>query len=287
MTLSPTARTLRRPALLLGLALGGFFDGILLHQILQWHHLLSSVAAARDLRVQILADGLFHAGMYAVAAWALAALWRRRSAVDEAVAGRALWAWALIGFGAWHIADGVLSHWVIGLHRVKMDAANPLAWDLAWFIAFGVLPLLAGWWALRGRDAGGTGAGPHGGGSGGQDGRRRAGPGGDPRPGRAHGRAVASGLAAAAVLAAPVSALPPAMGNEAVVLFAPGVSPAVAFDALARAEARVRWVDASGGLWAVQMPDAAAVRRLYRDGALLVSRSAIGLGCLSWARAGS
>jgi uncharacterized membrane protein len=28
--------------ILLGFALGGFFDGILLHQILQWHHLLSS-----------------------------------------------------------------------------------------------------------------------------------------------------------------------------------------------------------------------------------------------------
>lgn len=25
---------------LLGFALGGFFDGILLHQVLQWHHLL-------------------------------------------------------------------------------------------------------------------------------------------------------------------------------------------------------------------------------------------------------
>jgi uncharacterized membrane protein len=28
----------------LGFALGGFFDGIILHQILQWHHLLSGVA---------------------------------------------------------------------------------------------------------------------------------------------------------------------------------------------------------------------------------------------------
>ena len=27
----------------LGLGLGGFVDGILLHQILQWHHMLSNV----------------------------------------------------------------------------------------------------------------------------------------------------------------------------------------------------------------------------------------------------
>lgn len=38
----------------LGFALGGFFDGILLHQILQWHHLLSLVPAVDSLRLQVL-----------------------------------------------------------------------------------------------------------------------------------------------------------------------------------------------------------------------------------------
>ena len=40
------AQAVRRPATLaLGFALGGFFDGIVLHQVLQWHHLLSAVDA--------------------------------------------------------------------------------------------------------------------------------------------------------------------------------------------------------------------------------------------------
>jgi uncharacterized membrane protein len=33
----------RSAGLLHGLGLGGFIDGILLHQILQWHHMLSGV----------------------------------------------------------------------------------------------------------------------------------------------------------------------------------------------------------------------------------------------------
>jgi hypothetical protein len=33
--------------LLYGLGLGGFVDGIVLHQILQWHHMVSDVAATR------------------------------------------------------------------------------------------------------------------------------------------------------------------------------------------------------------------------------------------------
>ena len=32
----------RAPGVLLGVGLGGFVDGILLHQLLQWHHMLTS-----------------------------------------------------------------------------------------------------------------------------------------------------------------------------------------------------------------------------------------------------
>jgi uncharacterized membrane protein len=68
-------------AYLLGFALGGFFDGILLHQILQWHHLLAGLqgSAFADIRIQVLADGLFHALMYVVAIIGLSALWRSRA----------------------------------------------------------------------------------------------------------------------------------------------------------------------------------------------------------------
>ena len=60
------------PGLLLGVGLGGFVDGILLHQILQWHHMLTSSATANipigdypattvhGLQMNTLWDGLFH-----------------------------------------------------------------------------------------------------------------------------------------------------------------------------------------------------------------------------------
>ncbi len=98
---------MNRAGFLLGLALGGFFDGILLHQILQWHHLLSNVDATQDMRLQIMADGLFHALMYGVAAVALALLWRARATAVEPSAGRRLWRMALVGFGGWHIVGTV------------------------------------------------------------------------------------------------------------------------------------------------------------------------------------
>jgi uncharacterized membrane protein len=35
-------RSITAPAIVLGIGLGGFLDGIVLHQILQWHHMLTS-----------------------------------------------------------------------------------------------------------------------------------------------------------------------------------------------------------------------------------------------------
>ena len=55
----------RTSGLLFGLGLGGFVDGIVLHQILQWHHMVSSVSSApvttvAGLEANTLADGVFH-----------------------------------------------------------------------------------------------------------------------------------------------------------------------------------------------------------------------------------
>jgi len=140
--------TLRLPGLLLGVAFGGFFDGIVLHQILQWHHLLSGLSGGRwgDLRVQLLADGLFHALMYVLAAGALVLLVRRRHHLTMPGARETLLVVFFTGFALWHLLDAVLSHWLLGIHRIRMDSAQPLAWDIGWLLVFGLLPWL---WARR------------------------------------------------------------------------------------------------------------------------------------------
>ncbi|HEX2543559.1 MAG TPA: DUF2243 domain-containing protein [Ramlibacter sp.] len=248
---------MRWGAFIVGLALGGFFDGILLHQVLQWHHFLSNVQspAVQDIRVQILADGLFHVLMYFVAAVGLVKLWRAREQCAQPGSGTLLWGSALLGFCIWHFIDVVVAHWVIGIHRVRVDSPNPLLWDLLWLSVFGALPLLLVWKLLRG---GGSGTGG--------------------------GRAAAT-LGVAALLAGPIAAWPSGDSDQVVVLFAPGVSSTSAFNALAQVDARVLWVDGSGGMWAVQLPDPALARSLYGKGALLVSNSSLPLGCFGWTRA--
>jgi len=49
------------------------------------------------------------------------------------------------------VLDALLSHWLIGIHRIRMDVAYPLPCDVAWGILFGVAPLAIGL-RLRRRD---------------------------------------------------------------------------------------------------------------------------------------
>ena len=66
--------------ILLGLGLGGFFDGIILHQVLQWHHMLTSAGYPADtvpnLELNVFWDGIFHMSTYVFTALGLYILWR-------------------------------------------------------------------------------------------------------------------------------------------------------------------------------------------------------------------
>lgn len=245
-----------RWGVVLGLGLGGFFDGILLHQILQWHHLLSLVPEVGDLRALVLWDGVFHAAMYALAGLGLWGLWRAHRA-GRMPGGRALLGALLLGFGLWHALDGVLSHWVLGLHRIRIDSANPLAWDIGWLLAFGLLPMGIGWRLMRGGGGGGA-------------------------PGRP--ALALLGLLAVTAAAGAWSLGPSPDRPFTVVVFRPGIDPAQAMGALAAAQARLVWARASTGLVVAEIPPG---RRwgLHGCGALLVGGAGLPAGCLGWSRA--
>jgi uncharacterized membrane protein len=130
--------------ILLGFGLGGFFDGIILHQVLQWHHLLSLWNEDGGIEWLVLWDGLFHVLMYGITALALWGLWRR-----GVPRGNRFLAAFLVGFGAWNAVDLVVFHWILEMHHIRVDTDAPLLYDIGWFVVFGLVPLAAGWVMLR------------------------------------------------------------------------------------------------------------------------------------------
>ena len=143
----------RAPGILLGIGLGGFVDGIVLHQILQWHHMLTSegsypTTTLAGLETNMLWDGLFHAATWVAVAVGIYLLWRRTTDWRWAISGRALLGWVLVGWGLFNLVEGVVDHHLLTIHHVREDATHPTAWDLA-FLTFGALLVLAGWSLTR------------------------------------------------------------------------------------------------------------------------------------------
>jgi uncharacterized membrane protein len=127
-------------AALVGFGGAALFDGILLHRLLQWHH----VAGNRpEPPAAAFWDGVLDAAAFLLVLLGLRILWHHRAVVAR-ISGRCITGLALIGFGLWHLGEGIAVHLVAGLHRIRPAADSPFLWDALWLVAFGILPLLAG-----------------------------------------------------------------------------------------------------------------------------------------------
>ena len=139
--------------ILFGLGLGGFFDGIVLHQLLQWHHMLSSwypVNSIDNLALNTFWDGVFHSATYLFVIAGLFILWRTARRTHLFWSSKLLIGSMLIGFGAFNLVEGLVNHHLLGLHHVNETVARRywVYWDLA-FLAWGGAMLAIGWWLLQ------------------------------------------------------------------------------------------------------------------------------------------
>src|SRR5687767_13884527 len=149
----PVSKNGRFPAaagIMFGLGLGGFFDGIVFHQILQWHHMVTSAGyppdSVRNLQINTLWDGLFHASTYVFVLIGLILLWRTARRRHLRWSGKLLAGTMLMGFGAFNLVEGLINHHALGLHHVNetVDRRYWIYWDLG-FLAWGAAMLVVGW----------------------------------------------------------------------------------------------------------------------------------------------
>lgn len=124
-------------ALVLGVGIGGFLDGIVAHQLLGWHHMLSGWYPREDTRLMMVGDGLFHL-LCLVLVLVGVALLNRRAPLPE----RVLLGGILAGWGVFNLVEGVVDHQVLGIHHVR-PGPDQLAYDLA-FLASGAALLVIG-----------------------------------------------------------------------------------------------------------------------------------------------
>ncbi|MBW4516138.1 MAG: DUF2243 domain-containing protein [Timaviella obliquedivisa GSE-PSE-MK23-08B] len=146
----------RRPLVLagifLGIGLGGFVDGIVLHQILQVHNMLSSRFPPDTLvnaKINMTWDGYFHAAVFVMVAVGLYLLFRAGQQRNVPWSGKILLGSLIAGWGLFNLVEGIINHQILGIHHVYEYATNKLPFDLGFLLFGGVLLLLVGWLLIR------------------------------------------------------------------------------------------------------------------------------------------
>lgn len=136
------------PGILLGVGIGGMVDGIVLHQLLQWHHMVSGwypPTSLENLRINTVADGLFHSVTWLVIVAGVFSLWQ---AAQKTAPPSLRWfaGTLLVGWGLFNLAEGVIDHAILGVHHVN-ETGRPetwLWWDIG-FLVWGAVMTLGGW----------------------------------------------------------------------------------------------------------------------------------------------
>ncbi|MBT2680819.1 DUF2243 domain-containing protein [Bacillus sp. ISL-35] len=130
--------------LILGLGLLGAIDGIVFHQLLQWHHMVLS----DNIQLEIVTDGLFTALFSATLIWGGVKIFQDARKKELGTSWRIFLGGIYIGGGAFNIVEGIVDHHILQVHRVKPMAENPLMYDLA-FLAIGALLVVIGFMIKR------------------------------------------------------------------------------------------------------------------------------------------
>jgi uncharacterized membrane protein len=148
--------------ILIGIGMGGFVDGIVLHQIAQWHNMLSNVVPPHtmdNMRVNMTWDGLFHALTWLITLVGILLLWSAAYARAPIPSMRAFMGQLILGWGVFNLIEGIIDHQILRIHNVR-EVPNYTVYNLTFLAVGGVLFLVIGWLLMRaGRSAGTEGRG--------------------------------------------------------------------------------------------------------------------------------
>ncbi|QZH74249.1 MAG: DUF2243 domain-containing protein [Erythrobacter sp.] len=108
--------------IVLGIGLGGFIDGIVFHQILQLHNMISAKVppdTMQNMSQGMVADGWFHIGTWLATVIGVALLWRALNRRQTMLpSGAAFIGYLLAGWGWFNLVEGLIDHHLLGLHHV-------------------------------------------------------------------------------------------------------------------------------------------------------------------------
>ncbi|MEA3212380.1 MAG: hypothetical protein QOE70_5437 [Chthoniobacter sp.] len=140
---------LERAGFILGVGLGGFADGIILHQLLQWHHMICTTATCEvhtlaDFKRQTFQDGLFHLAMWLTVIAGVIMLFRAMAHSLTDARGITLLGSMFVGCGCFNLIEGTINHHILGIHHVISGSPHQLTADIVFLGGSVVLAIFGG-----------------------------------------------------------------------------------------------------------------------------------------------
>ena len=136
----------------IGVGLGGFIDGIVLHQIMQWHNMGSAVVrpdTMMGMKQNMAWDGWFHMATWVITFVGVWMLWSHATQGRFLPSGGAFLGQMLLGWGIFNLVEGLIDHHLLGIHHVRDVPAHVPAYDWMFLGIGGVLFIALGWLLSR------------------------------------------------------------------------------------------------------------------------------------------
>jgi uncharacterized membrane protein len=124
------------PAAVTGAGLGALFDGILLHEVLQVHDMISNSlppVTALSKGVNVFWSGIFDLCVFILIVAGIAAS-RHHERMRQPAPARAYWGSFLFGWGFFNCYDVLTFHWLLRYHDVVEVTDAPVAWNVGWLL---------------------------------------------------------------------------------------------------------------------------------------------------------
>lgn len=141
-------------SIILGIGIGGFIDGVLLHQILQWHGMFTNILPADTLinkSVNMFWDGIFHSLTLVTVIIGVVSLTRLLNKKNINPSPKLVWGGFFAGWGLFNFVEGIIHHHILEFHNVKEFTQYPNLWNYG-FLTSGALFMVIGFSIIYNRE---------------------------------------------------------------------------------------------------------------------------------------
>lgn len=137
-------------SIILGIGIGGFIDGIFMHQILQWHGMFTNKLPADTVigkSINMFWDGIFHLLTLTTVIIGLVSLIRLMRMHNVNSSPTLVLGGFFAGWGLFNFVEGILHHHILEFHNVREFSQHQDLWNYA-FLMSGPLFMAIGFYII-------------------------------------------------------------------------------------------------------------------------------------------